>query len=202
MNIIIGLTGGIGCGKSTVANLFAEYGASIIDTDLIAHHLTLPGGKAIAPILKAFGKKYINSDGALDRTKMRSLIFSDIAARQQLEMILHPLILKQTQAQLDRLQDSPYVIVVVPLLAKTPDFQRLLRRVLVVECTEDHQIARVIKRNNMSIEEVRAIIAQQPTREERLRLADDVINNDGSPDNLNRRVAELHPLYSNPPNDI
>jgi len=202
MSFAVGLTGGIGCGKSTVANLFAEHSAGIIDTDLIAHQLTQHEGEALAPIKKAFGEEYVNSNGALNRTKMRGLIFSDIAAKQQLEMILHPMILKQTQSQLERLQDNPYVIVVVPLLAKAPDFQKLLQRILAVECTEGNQVARVIKRNNMSVEEVRTIIAQQPTRSERLLIADDVIINDGSLDNLAGQVTELHRLYSESSNGI
>jgi dephospho-CoA kinase len=197
--LCIGLTGGIGCGKSTVADLFAEHGAGIIDTDVIAHRLTQRGGEAIAAIRTAFGKDYITADGALDRAKMRGLIFSDAAAKQRLELILHPLILEQARAQLQQLQSKPYVIIVVPLLPESPAFRRLVQRVLVVDCDETTQVARVIGRSRMTAGEVLAIIAQQTSRDERLKLADDVIHNEDDLANLAEQVGVLHQRYLNMP---
>ena len=194
---VVGLTGGIGCGKSTVADLFAEHGAGIIDTDVIAHRLTQRGGEAIAAILAAFGKDYITDDGALDRAKMRGLIFSDAAAKQRLELILHPLILEQAKAQLQQLQGKPYVIIVVPLLPESPAFRRLVQRLLVVDCDESTQVKRVTGRSRMTAKEVRAIIAQQVPRAECLKLADDVIHNDDGLANLAEQVTDLHGRYSN-----
>jgi dephospho-CoA kinase len=196
MTLCIGLTGGIGCGKSTVAGLFAEFGAGIIDTDAIAHHLTQNRGDAIAAISAAFGKDYITDDGELDRAKMRELIFSDAAAKQRLELILHPLILQQAKQQLRLLQTKPYIIIVVPLLAESPSFRQLIQRVLVVDCDENTQVTRVIGRSEMSETEVRGIIAQQTPRAERLQIADDVIHNDAGMDSLAEQVSVLHERYS------
>jgi dephospho-CoA kinase len=196
MSFAIGLTGGIGCGKSTVAGLFAEHGAGIIDTDAIAHHLTQSGGDAIAAISAAFGKDYITPDGELDRAKMRGLIFSDAAAKQRLELILHPLILQQAKQQLRLLQTKPYIIIVVPLLAESPLFRQLVQRVLVVDCDENTQVARVIGRSQMEEAEVRGIIAQQTPRAERLQIADDVIHNDAGMDSLAEQISVLHERYS------
>lgn len=197
MSFVVGLTGGIGCGKSTVANFFAECNAGIIDTDVIAHQLTKSGGDAVAAIRAAFGDACITDDGTLDRAIMRKLIFSDPAAKLRLEQILHPLILEQVQVQLRQLQAKPYVIIVVPLLAESPAFLQLVQRVLVVDCIEDTQIARVIGRSQISEAEVRAIIAQQTPRTDRLRLADDVIHNDDGLENLAVQVSALHRRYSN-----
>jgi dephospho-CoA kinase len=196
MTLCIGLTGGIGCGKSTVAGLFAEHGAGIIDTDAIAHHLTQSGGDAIAAISAAFGKDYITVDGELDRAKMRGLVFSDAAAKQRLELILHPLILQQAKQQLRLLQTKPYIIIVVPLLAESPSFRQLVQRVLVVDCDENTQVARVTGRSQMEEAEVRGIIAQQTPRAERLQIADDVIHNDAGMDSLAEQVSVLHERYS------
>lgn len=197
MSFAVGLTGGIGCGKSTVADLFAKHGAGIIDTDAISHHLTQRGGDAIAAIRDSFGKDYITDDGALDRAKMRGLIFADADAKQRLEQILHPLILEQAESQLQQLQSKPYVIIVVPLLTDSPAFRKLIRRVLMVDCDESTQISRVTGRSRMTALEVRAIIAQQAPRAEYLQLADDVIHNDAGLDNLAEQVAFLHQRYSN-----
>ncbi len=194
MSLIVGLTGGIGSGKSTVAELFVQQGAGLIDTDVIAHHLTRANGKAITAIRAAFGNEYITDAGALDRTKMRGLIFSDVAAKQQLERILHPLILEQAKTQLQQLKTKPYIIMVVPLLPESP-FQQLAQRVLVVDCDENTQVARVIARSRMSETEVRSIVAQQTSRAERLQLADDVIHNETGLDSLASQVKVLHAQY-------
>ena len=196
MSLIVGLTGGIGCGKSTVANLFAKFGVGIIDTDIIARRLTEAGGEAIAEIRADFGDDYISADGALNRAKMRRLIFSDIAAKQRLELTLHPLILEQAKVQLQPLQTRPYIILVVPLLAESPAFRQLVQRILVVDCNADTQVARVTARSQMDAAEVRGIIAQQTPRAERLQLADDIIHNDVGLDSLAEQVAVLHEQYS------
>jgi len=195
MTLCIGLTGGIGSGKSTVAGLFAEHGAGIIDTDVIAHRLTQTEGAAIPAIRSAFGSDYLTAGGAMDREKMRGLIFSDAAAKKQLEKILPPLILEQAKTQLQQLHGQPYIIIVVPLLPQSPAFQQLVQRILVVDCAEDTQAARVIARSRMSELEVRTIIAQQTPRAERLKLADDVILNDAGMDQLSAQVTTLHQRY-------
>jgi dephospho-CoA kinase len=194
--LIIGLTGGIGSGKSTVAALFGERGAGIIDTDAIAHELTQAGGEAMAAVRAAFGDNYVTDDGALDRTKMRGLVFSDAAAKERLEQILHPMIFEQAKVQVRQLQGKPYIIVVVPLLPESRNFRQLVQRVLVVDCDENTQIARVTRRSRMTDGEVRAIIALQTLRADRLRLADDVIRNDADMENLAGQVATLHERYS------
>jgi dephospho-CoA kinase len=196
MVFCVGLTGGIGCGKSTVAELFAGHGAGIIDTDAISRQLTQSGGEAIEAIRQSFGDEYITADGSLDRAKMRGLVFADAGAKQRLERILHPLILEQARLQLERLQDSPYVIIVVPLLPESPAFRQLTRRILVVDCGKSTQIERVARRSGMSETEVRAIIAQQTPRDQRLRIADDVILNEAGLDSLAEQVAVLHRNYS------
>jgi len=193
--LIVGLTGGIGCGKSTAADLFAKLGAGIIDTDVISHRLTQPGGAAIPAIQKAFGNEYIADDGSLNRTRMRTLIFSVAAAKHQLESILHPLILEQTKSQLQQLLGKPYTIIVVPLLPESLAFRKLVQRILVVDCPEASQFSRTITRNRMSETEVRTVIALQTTRTERLKLADDVIHNDSDLDSLAIQVAKLHEQY-------
>lgn len=194
--LIVGLTGGIGSGKSTVAAMFAGHGAGIIDTDAIAHLLTQSGGEAISAIRAAFGDEYITDGDALDRAKMRGLIFSDADAKQRLERILHPLIFEHAKAQLRQMQDKPYIVVVVPLLPESRNFRQLVQRVVVVDCDEATQVARVTGRSGMSEEQVRAIIARQTTREGRLRLADEVIHNDAGLDRLAGQVSALHERYA------
>lgn len=193
--LIVGLTGGIGCGKSTVASLFAGHGAGIIDTDEIAHRLTRTGGAALPAIRAAFGDDYIGGDGAMDRARMRALVFADAEARQQLERVLHPLILEQVKTQLPEMSEHPYTVVVVPLLPSSPEYQRLVQRVLVVDCDERTQIERVMPRSRLSEPEARAIIAAQTPRAARLQMADDVILNEGGLDALAAQVAELHRRY-------
>jgi len=193
--LVIGLTGGIGSGKSTVAGLFAGLGAAIIDTDDIAHRLTQSGGIAIPAIRAEFGERYIGHDGALDRAQMRALVFADTNARQRLEQLLHPLILAQAESELAQAGAAPYAILVVPLLPQAPAFRRLAQRVLVVDCDEQAQLTRVIRRNGLTETEVRAIIASQTPRAERLKLAVDIIRNDGDLDGLAAQVAALHRSY-------
>lgn len=196
MSLCVGLTGGIGCGKSTAARLFDECGAGVIDTDLIAHQLTGVEGEAIPAIRTTFGDEFISDDGSLNRPCMRTLIFSDKAAKLKLEQLLHPMILEQAKLQLRLWQSKPYMIIVVPLLPESPAFQQLVQRVLVVDCSEDNQIKRVIMRSGISTMEVRSIIAQQTPRAKRLGIADDVISNDGDFEDLTRQVKVLHEYYA------
>ncbi len=195
MSLRVGLTGGIGCGKSTVANMFRDRGAPIIDTDLLAHQLTAAGGVAIEAIRAGFGGDYIGADGAMDRSKMRSTIFADSAKKQLLESILHPLILAEVRSQLAQLGASPYVIIVVPLLFNSPAYLQLVQQIIVVDCTESQQIARVMQRSGLSELEVRNIILQQTCRAERLRRADVVISNEGDLGMLAAQVERLHVSY-------
>jgi dephospho-CoA kinase len=195
--LCVGLTGGIGSGKSTVARLFAALGAVIVDTDEIAHQLTQTDGLAIPMLRAGFGDEYITTAGTLDRSRMRQLVFSESAAKQKLENILHPLILSQSIARLAAPPDAPYAILMAPLLLESPSFLQQAGRVLVVNCTEDNQILRVKQRSGLDETEIRAIIAQQTSPEERLARADDIIQNDGSQDELKNQVATLHRFYSN-----
>jgi dephospho-CoA kinase len=195
MSYVVGLTGGIGSGKTTVAQLFAELGAAVIDTDAIAHELTSAGGAAMPAIASAFGKAMLREDGSLDRAAMRRLCFSDPAARKRLEAILHPLIRGESLARCRRAKDAPYALLVVPLLIESGACREQVRRVLVVDCDEARQIARVVARSALSEEEVRVILAAQASRAERLAAADDVLPNTGARDELRTGVSALHRRY-------
>ena len=173
----IGLTGGIGSGKSTVANLLARHGATIVDTDLIARQLTLPGGAAIPAIAAAFGADLIDASGALDRARMRDLVFADASAKRRLEAILHPLIGLETQRQAAA-SAAPVIVFDVPLLVESGHWRALVDKVLVVDCLEATQVDRVVARSGWTVEAVQAVIAQQASRAQRRAAADAVICND------------------------
>lgn len=191
----IGLTGGIGSGKSTVAEMFAELGAGVIDTDRIAHALTAPGGAGIAPIRAAFGNTVLAADGALERAAVRRLVFADSAARARLEAILHPMILAEAKRQLQAAH-SAYVVLVVPLLAEhLPLYRPLLDRIAVVDCDAAEQLRRAARRPGMDVEQARAILAAQIAGEQRLAIADDVIDNRAGLAELRARVSQLHAGY-------
>ena len=190
----VGLTGGIGSGKSTVADCFATHGVPVIDTDVIARELTAPGGAALDAIRAAFGETVMQTDGTLDRAALRRRVFTDADARRQLEGILHPRIRRVVEQTLAALA-APYVLIVIPLLVETGGYRDLLNRVLVVDCPEDLQIARVMARSGLSRDEVMAILAAQAGRAERLAVADDVLVNTASPEALRARVAALHQRY-------
>jgi dephospho-CoA kinase len=191
----VGLTGGIGSGKSTVADLFAAHGVPLVDTDLIAHRITAANGIAMPQIAVEFGEAFVAPDGSLDRARMRSLVFSDEGARKRLEGITHPLIRAETERE-QREAQGPYVIVVVPLLVESGKWKTRVNRVLTVDCSVETQIARVMSRNNFSRDQVLAIIARQATREARLAAADDVIDNDNAPlDALKAQVDAQHRVY-------
>lgn len=174
----IGLTGGIGSGKSTVAGQLAGFGALVIDTDAIARSLTLPGGAAIAAIAARFGPEYIDSGGALDRPRMRHLAFADASARQRLESILHPLIRVETARQAAEAGDCAAIVFDVPLLVESARWREQVDKVLVVDCHEDTQVRRVVARSGWSEEAVRAVIGQQAKRAARRSAADAVVFND------------------------
>lgn len=190
----IGLTGGIGSGKSTVADMFAERGATLIDTDLIAHQITAPNGIAIDAIRAEFGAQYLKPDGAMDRGKMRELVFADPSAKLRLEAILHPLIRKETETQAASATGA-YPIFVVPLLVESGGWKQRVSRVLVVDCPESTQIARVQRRNALDEAQVRAIMATQASRQVRLAAADDILLNDDDTAALGPQVDRLHALY-------
>jgi len=194
MTFVVGLTGGIGSGKSVVSRFFSDLEIDVIDTDEIARNLTQPQGAAIAVIQKTFGDAFISVDGALDRGKMRSLVFSDSSFRLKLEKILHPLILKETVSRVAAAQSS-YSIVVVPLLFETKDYHAMLQRILVVDCDEQKQIERTVARSKLSDRQVRAIMATQVSRQIRLKQADDVITNNLDIENLKEQVVTLHNKY-------
>ena len=190
----VGLTGGIGCGKTTVANLFAARGAGVIDTDAIAHALTAPGGAAMPAILDTFGADFVQPNGAMDRARMRELVFSAPEQKLRLEAILHPMIGSETRrAALETAGD--YLIFVVPLLIESGHWKSRVARVLAIDCTESIQVERVVQRNGMSPELVRAIMAAQVTRAERLAAADDVLVNELDTAALVPQVERLHAMY-------
>ena len=194
MSLIIGLTGGIGSGKTSAAKFFASLGADVVDTDAIAHELTQPQGVAIPAIRKIFGGQFITVEGALNRQEMRVLVFSDDGWRRELEAILHPLIRIEV-ARRAAFFSAPYGIVVVPLLLETGGYREMIERVLVVDCNEHDQIARVMARPGMDEQTAHAIMASQLSRQERLRRADDVIANDADMLHLQQQVDALHKKY-------
>ncbi|HEX6266184.1 MAG TPA: dephospho-CoA kinase [Burkholderiales bacterium] len=194
MKLVVGLTGGIGSGKSAAADEFARLGATVVDTDVIAHELTRAGGPAIPQLEKIFGKEAIGASGAMDRGKMRDRVFADPAAKQALEALLHPMIREESRRQIAAAQ-GPYVVHVVPLLLESADYRKRVDRVLVIDCPEDMQAARVRARSALPEAQVRAIMASQATRADRLAAADDVLDNSGSLDALRKQVGVLHRKY-------
>lgn len=194
MPFTVALTGGIGSGKSAVAERFAALGAGVVDTDVIAHALTAPGGAAMPAITQAFGAQFASVDGSLDRARMREHVFGDQAARQRLEAILHPLIRAEAERQ-RAASPAPYVVMVIPLLVEVGDPRGRFDRILVVDCSPERQLARVMTRSGLSREAVQAILDAQATRARRLAVADDVIDNDGPLSALDSAVAALHARY-------
>ena len=232
---VIGLTGGIGSGKSAAADCFAALGVTVVDTDAISHELTAAGGAAMPAILATFGSAMLTAEGALNRIAMRQRVFTEPAARLQLEAILHPLIRETSQRRVElarqritstkspkasvgadetttkttmqqggRAKDAlcavacgetPYVVLVVPLLVESKNYRERVNRVLVIDCPEETQITRTMARSAMSRDEVLRVLASQATRAQRLAAADDVIDNDGSLAQLQQRVAALDAAY-------
>lgn len=179
LGLTIGLTGGIGSGKSLVARRLATLGAIIVDTDAIAHRLTAPGGAAIDAVRHTFGADAIGPDGAMDRAHMRQVVFADPGARKQLEAILHPMIGQATWAAAQAAPEGSVVVFDVPLLVESGRWVGRVDRILVVDCEVSTQVQRVMARNGWDEPTVRRIIGQQASREARLAVADDVILNDG-----------------------
>ena len=194
MKFVVGLTGGIGSGKSAAADEFAALGASVVDTDAIARELTDKGGAALAHIERRFGAAFLDASGAMNRKKMRDHVFADAAAKQALENLLHPLI-REESARRIAAASGPYVVHVVPLLLESPGYRSRVDRVLVVDASEQAQLARVRARSGLSADEVRAIMRTQVSRAERLAGADDVIDNSGSLEALRKQVGALHQKY-------
>ncbi len=190
----IGLTGGIGSGKTSVSDIFSELGVPVIDTDVVARQLTARDGAALPWIRAAWGESVVRPDGELDRDALRRRIFADPEERRQLEAILHPLIRRQVVAALAEL-DAPYVVVVIPLLVETGNYRELLDRVLVVDCPESLQLERVRARSGLSAEEVSAIISAQAGRASRIAAADDVIVNVADSRSLRDQVLSLDAKY-------
>lgn len=196
MTWLVGLTGGIGSGKSAAGDLFAERGVAVIDTDAIAHALTAPDGSAMPAICAEFGAGVATADRALDRAAMRAIVFNDASARKRLEAILHPLIRSESERQLAAAAGRvPYAILMVPLLVESGAYRERVNRVLVVDCSEATQIARVMRRNGLAREDVERILAAQASRAERLAAADDVIDNDGDLAALAPQIERLHVNY-------
>ncbi|HCA26913.1 MAG TPA: dephospho-CoA kinase [Betaproteobacteria bacterium] len=195
MPFAIGLTGGIGCGKSRVAEKFAQLGAAVIDTDKIAHALTAPGGEALGAIAAQFGDGYQQSDGSLDRAKLRRLIFADPDAKARLEALIHPLIRRRAAAEMAALTHAPYVMIVIPLLVETGQYQERIHRILVVDCDEARQISRTMARSGLTEAEVRAVMLHQASRATRLQHADDIVTNNGALKDMEAQVIQLHARY-------
>lgn len=191
---VVGLTGGIGSGKSAATEAFARLGAVIVDTDAIAHELTRAGGGAIPAIRRQFGNDFITADGAMDRARMRALVFADRSSKERLEALLHPMIREEAGRRIAA-ATGPYVVLVVPLLVESAGYRSRVRRVLVVDCPQEIQIERVRLRSNLSADEVLAIVRSQVSREQRVAAADDVIDNSGSLAALQQQVTMLHARY-------
>jgi dephospho-CoA kinase len=191
---IVGLTGGIGSGKSAAAECFLSHGIEVVDADAVAHELTAPGGAAMAEIAAEFGAAVLTPEGALDRAAMRRLAFDAPEIRQRLEQILHPRIRRLCDERCIAAA-SPYVLLVVPLLVESGIHRQRCRRLAVVDCPEETQIARVMARNRMSRADVERIMAAQATRAQRLAVADDVIDNSGPAEALAPQIAALHARY-------
>lgn len=192
--LTIGLTGGIGSGKSAAAKLFAELGVPIIDTDLIARQVVEPGQPALTEIAQTFGPEILTRDGQLNRPALRQIIFADAAKRQQLEAILHPRIQTEMLRQAAALT-APYCIFVIPLLLEAGQ-QHLVKRILVIDCDDNLRRQRLKNRDQMSDAEIDRAFAAQASREQRLAAADDIISNDGSLDQLRAQVQQLHSRYT------
>ncbi|MEX2124532.1 MAG: dephospho-CoA kinase [Woeseia sp.] len=189
----IGLTGGIASGKSMVADLFAAKGVPVIDTDVIAREVVQPGQQALQDIEREFGRDVLDADGRLDRRRLRELIFADDRKRTALEAILHPRIRDAAVLQ-SRAAGGAYQIIVVPLLVESP-MRQFMDRILVVDCSEESQLNRLLERDTETEQQARRIIAAQASREERLAIADDVVDNDGEKTDAAAQVERLHRLY-------
>jgi dephospho-CoA kinase len=189
----IGLTGGIASGKSMVADMFAAKGVPVIDTDIIARQIVQPGEPALSEIEREFGPDVISQDGQLDRRQLREIVFSDDRKRETLEAITHPRI-RDAAARQSSEAGGVYQVIVVPLLVESP-MRHWMDRVLVVDCSEETQLQRLLERDAESREQARRMIGAQASREERLAIADDVVGNDGTKAEAEEQVEKLHRFY-------
>lgn len=195
-SLIIGLTGGIGSGKSSVSAVFEELGVPVVDTDKIAHALTASHGRAIPDIVGIFGAEVLNEDKSLNRPLMRDLIFSDPEAKSKLEGILHPLIYREAIRSIALHLKATYILLVVPLLLETRTYLPLADRILVVDCEESQQISRTMTRSQLTESTILRIMSQQISRKDRLQHADDVISNHNQPEFMRQQIIELDRLYT------
>jgi dephospho-CoA kinase len=194
--LVVGLTGGIGSGKSSVATLFHTCGAVLIDADAVSHSISQPGQAGALAVAEKFGAKFLDASGAIDRAAVREHVFSNPDARKQLESLLHPLIREAMLTQLRAASLDCYVIWMVPLLIESGRAREVCQRIVVVDCPEDEQIKRVQLRSNLSADAVRAIMAAQVGRTERLAAADEIIDNSDTPEKTAPQVLRLHAFYS------
>ena len=194
---VVALTGGIGSGKSEAAKVFAELGVPVTDVDVISHHLTASNQALVEDIKTHFGSEYITPDGAMNRPAMRDLVFSDKNALAKLNAILHPAIYAQAIAQMQQHALAPYQIVVIPLLFESPNYLKHINRILLIDCDEKTQIARVKQRSQLSEAQILTIINAQTPRQKRLELADDVIENNENVENLRKKILAIHKNYIN-----
>lgn len=192
-DLVIGLTGGIASGKTAVSRYFEHLGVPVIDADVVAREVVEPGEAGLDAVVKEFGAEILDDKGRLDRRRLRSLVFENPSGRRSLESILHPLIRQRMEAQLDELNDD-YAILAIPLLLETGQTD-MVDRVLVVDASESAQIERTRKRDGVAEEEVRQIMSSQATRADRLAQANDVIENNGTIDELRQRVRRLDEFY-------
>lgn len=193
MTLIVGLTGGIGSGKTTVAKLFAQHGVTVIDTDQLARDVTRTGQHALQQIEEKFGPKILEANGSLNRTKLRKIVFENEEDRIWLEKLLHPLICKEMKRKAEQ-ASSPYCIVIIPLLLET-EADPLINRILIVDAFENEQIKRTKARDNLTEDEVKAILKTQVNRQARLAAANDIIENHGTFEDLKPQVERLHGFY-------
>ncbi len=192
-NFVVGLTGGIGSGKTAVSNCFQDLGIQVVDADVIAREVVAPGSEGLNSIKQRFGKDIITAEGQLDRAKLRQIIFDDPAEKQWLNQLLHPKIREQMIMQCQQ-ANSDYVILSVPLLVEN-NLQPLANRILVVDVPEDLQVHRTVQRDKVSEQQVRNILAAQCDRQSRIAAADDIISNDKSLSELKQQVLKLHQHY-------
>jgi len=192
---VVGLTGGIGCGKSEAARIFAKLGVPIVDVDVIARHLTTAGQPVLQEIISAFGTEFLGADGNLNRAAMREKVFTDIAARKDLEGIMHPAIYDQALLELSQNKSAPYQILAISLLFENNRYKNDVSRSLVIDCDEALQVSRTMQRSGLTEQVVRGIMAAQVSRDIRRKLADDLIENNGSIEELSKKIAEMHEKY-------
>ncbi|MFV1922713.1 MAG: dephospho-CoA kinase [Methylotenera sp.] len=193
--LTIALTGGIGCGKSEATKIFSSLGVPIVDLDVISHQLTAEKQPLLNQIAAVFGQEFITASEALDRTKMRQLVFANEKARKQLNAILHPAIYKEAIKQLHQYSDQPYTVLAIPLLEQDSIYKPAIDRVLVVDCEPEKQIERVKQRSNLTEGEIKQIIEAQMPRKSRIKMADDIIENNDSIEDLRYKIENLHQKY-------